>query len=273
MANPFKSVDDFEADINSFLRKHKAYINEQGRRISDYFEMNCYNYVVKYYENHGFTLSIENLQGGRFRYKLSPGGYPENFSYFLVSLEYKENDMQYRVNFEIHHNLTAQSGFQDDIYLTPDISVINAGSIIEDHDHYIVEDSKKKFCYVKNTDLQTFCEVKQFNPFPELLFNFTGMYAELKMMALQDENHYNTTQHLAPSLMLSGKGNKHTNRIKESLEKRYLVNIIYDLFDTGSITFSDYYKNELHIIGSQNAVTTPIELPQNVLLREEDLPF
>nr|WP_322626449.1 hypothetical protein [uncultured Flavobacterium sp.] len=273
MANPFKSVEDFEKDINSFLRQHKTYISEQGKRISDYFEMNCYNYVVKYYEIHGFEASIENLKDGKFKYKLSPGGYPENFSYFNISLKYGEPERKVRVQFEIHHNLTVQSGFQDDIYLTPDISVINANSIVEDHDHYIVENSKKKFCYVQNKDLQTFCEVKQFNPFPELLFNFIGMYAELKMEALKHENHYNEPKHLAPSLMLSGKGNRHTDRIRESLEARYYINMIFDLFDTGSITFSDYNKDGLYFIGSQNTLPTPVETISKTLISDEDLPF
>jgi len=273
MANPFKSVEDFEKDINSFLRIHKTYINEQGRRISDYFEMNCYNYVVKYYEHQGFTLSIENLKAGKFKYKLSPGGYPENFSYFRIVLQYREEEKLYEVNFEIHHNLTVQSGFQRDIYLTPDIAVINANAIVEDHDHYIVEHSKKKFCYVQNHDLQTFCEVKQFNPFPELLFNFTGMYAELKMSALNGDQHYKPPKHLAPSLMLSGKGNRHTQRIKESLEKRHFVNIIFDLFDTGSITFSDYGKNELYFISSQNTTPNLVEPQKLFLVSEDDLPF
>lgn len=273
MANPFKSVEDFEAEINSFLRRHKTYINEQGNRISDYFEMNCYNYVVKYYENHGFILSIKNLIAGRFKYKLSTNGYPENFSFFSILLKYEVEAKPYEVQFEIHHNLTVQSGFQNDIYVTPDISVINANTIVEDHNHYIVEHSKKKFCYVQNKDLQTFCEVKQFTPFPELLFNFTGMYTELKMNALSDDKHYQQPKHIAPSLMLSGKGNRHTERIKESLEKRYFINIIFDLFDTGSITFSDYGKNELYFIGSQNTTPNLIEPQKLFLISEEDLPF
>ena len=56
MANPFKKVEDFENEINEFLKKNKTFISNQGKRISDYFEMSCYNYIVRFYQNQGFTL-------------------------------------------------------------------------------------------------------------------------------------------------------------------------------------------------------------------------
>ena len=44
--------------------------------------------------------------------------------------------------------------------------------------------------------------------------------------------------HIAPSLMISGKPNKQTKNIKISLEKRYCVNILFDLFYSATYTFS-----------------------------------
>ena len=55
--------------------------------------------------------------------------------------------------------------------------------------------------------------------------------------------------HIAPSLMISGKPNKQTTRIKQSLEGRYCINIIYDLFYTGSFTFSKGNVNNLRKTG------------------------
>lgn len=179
MANPFKTPEAFEEEIKSFLWRHKTFVANQASRISDYFEMCCYNHIVKYYENSGFEVIVENLISKKFRYKLSPSGYPSNFSFFKISKRIQNRSKTYIYEFEIHHNLTIQSAIEKDIYLTPDISVINVGSIIEDDTHYMVEKSTKKFCYVANSDLQTFCEVKQFNPFPELLFSFNGMYIEM----------------------------------------------------------------------------------------------
>jgi hypothetical protein len=51
MANPFKSITDFESEINDFLKRNKTFISSHGNRISEYFEMCCYNYIVRYYEN------------------------------------------------------------------------------------------------------------------------------------------------------------------------------------------------------------------------------
>ena len=53
MANPFKKVEDFENEINDFLKRNKTFISNQGKRISDYFEMSCYNYIVRFYQNQG----------------------------------------------------------------------------------------------------------------------------------------------------------------------------------------------------------------------------
>ena len=268
MANPFKKIEDFEDEINDFLKRNKTFIANQGNRISDYFEMSCYNYIVRYYQRQGFTLEVKNLIAKKFKYKLSPSGYPENFSFFEVRLR---KSFEGEICFEIHHNLTVQSGHQNDIYLTPDISVINKETIVSDQDHYLVANSTKKFCYVENSNLQTFFEVKNFNPFPELLFNFIGLYNELKIILRYAEIHEAFPQHLAPSLMISGKGNIHTEKIKESLEARYSVNLFYDLFEQGLRSFSRSNSANLEHIGSLNPKV--FETVYNYLVDEDDLPF
>ena len=272
MPNPFKKVEDFENEINDFLRRNKTFISNQGSRISDYFEMSCYNYIVRYYQNHGFELKVKNLIARKFKYKLSPNGYPENFSFFEISCPVDNENFQMKICFEIHHNLTVQSGFQDDIYLTPDISVINKDSIISENDHYLVKNSTKKFCYVANKDLQTFCEVKNFTPFPELLFNFIGLFNELKSHSLSKEWHIEAPKHLSPSLMISGKGNIHTDKIKHSLEKRYGVNLFFDLFENGLINFTAYNSVNINKIGSLNPKIFS-SLTTDAVIDEIDLPF
>ena len=272
MANPFKKVEDFESEINDFLKRNKTFISNQGKRISDYFEMSCYNYIVRFYQNQGFVLEVKNLIAKKFKYKLSPSGYPENFSFFEIRLKTIFEEELKEICFEIHHNLTVQSGHQNDIYLTPDISVINKDSIVSDKDHYLVENSTKKFCYVENKNLQTFCEVKNFNPFPELLFNFIGLYNELKKEVLDNESQREFPHHLAPSLMISGKGNVHSERIKKSLEARYKINLLYDLFEHGLRSFSIFNSKYLKQIGSLNPKTFDIiDIPQEI--EDDDLPF
>jgi hypothetical protein len=51
--------------------------------------------------------------------------------------------------------------------------------------------------------------------------------------------------------MISGKPNKQTNNIKSSLENRYCVNIIYDLFYSATFTFSKRKINDLRKAGKK----------------------
>ena len=53
--------------------------------------------------------------------------------------------------------------------------------------------------------------------------------------------------------MLSGKGNIHCERIKKSLENRYKINMLFDLFDHGLTNFSIYNSKFLSQIGSLNS--------------------
>lgn len=133
-----------------------------------------------------------------------------------------------------------------EIFTTPDIAVIVKGKVKSKTDYY---ESKRVFSYVENINLQSFCEVKQFNPFPELIFNFIGIVNELKHEILTDTAEQIEPIQIAPSLMISGKPNKQTQKIKESLEKRYCVNIIFDLFYSGTDIFSKKKIKNLRRIG------------------------
>lgn len=274
--NPFKDKTELENEIKSFLNKHRAFLSNQADRISDYFEMCCYNYIVRFYQAVGYTVSVENLKGKGFKYKLSPAGYPENFSFFKIFKDVEIDSRKLRCEFEIHHNLTIQSSHQEDIYITPDIAVININSVEVENDHYLVKNSSKKFCYVQNKNLQTFCEVKQFNPFPELIFSFMGLFSEI-INTVEDRDI--RFEHIAPSLMISGKGKLHTNKIKESVEGRHPLNMIFDLFQTGPVTFSKKYASALVTVGSKNIslTNTPEEKEEAEnhidVFSEDDLPF
>lgn len=236
--SPFKDVALFEKEIKEFANKFKTTVVEQSRRISDYFEMSCFNYVVKFYELHGYELKVKNLQSNQYKYKCSPAGIQSNFSHFEAI---KVVDGKKYV-FEIQHNLAVQSSHSNLIFTCPDISIIKVGKVKTTTDYY---ETKRRFSFVNNSDLITFCEVKQFTPFPELLFNFIGVLNELKPEYLSDGLAEMEIPNIAPSLMISGKPNKQTSRIRQSLEDRYGVNLIYDLFYTGSITFSKSYVSLL----------------------------
>lgn len=242
--SPFKDYKLFEKEIAEFANKYKTIVVNQAKRTSDYFEMSCFNYIVRFYELNGYLLKVKNLQAGKYRYKCSPSGIQSNFSHFEASIE--QDDKKH--SFEIQHNLAAQSSQDPNIFTTPDISVIIKGKVKNTKEYY---DTKTTFSFVENHNLMTFCEVKQFNPFPELLFNFIGVLNELKIEYMTDDGVELKPLHLAPSLMISGKPNKQTQRIKDSLESRYCINVIYDLFYTGTFTFSNGNVNLLRKTGKK----------------------
>lgn len=199
--------------------------------MSDYFEMSCFNYIVRFYENNNYSLKADSLQNGKYRYKCSTSGIHTNFSHFKATIDF--NGKQYE--FEIHHNLAVQSSQDDELFTTPDISIIKSGTVLTTKEYY---NTRTIFSYVNNINLKSFCEVKQFNPFPELLFNFMGIINELRKEIMTNTAKEDKPIHIAPSLLISGKSNKQTERIKVSLECRYCINIIYDLFYSGTTTFS-----------------------------------
>jgi len=243
--SPFKEKEELENEITNFMNGHKAIVSNQAKRISDFFEMSCFNYIVKFYKQTGFKIIIKNLIDNKYRYKCSSSGLQENFSYFLV----QKNIDKIIYEFEIHHNLTAQSSHDNNIFTTPDISVVNKKSIKNKLGYYY---TKRKVSYIENKNLISFYEVKHFNPFPELLFNFIGTLNELKKNLMFNNGTAKKQEplHISPSLMISGKPNKQTQRIKESLENRYNINIFYDLFILGERIMSKKRIKKFNLIGT-----------------------
>lgn len=218
--SPFKEVKEFEKDLRDFANKHKTMLSEHSKRISDYFEMSCYSMIVRFYEHKGYHATVENEKTGRFRFKCSPSGLLENFSYMKVT----KNDL----SFNIYHNASVQSAHDVMVFTTPDIVVANAKEPSTTTDYY---KTKRKFSYLPNNEMITFCEAKHHTPFAELMVNFIGVVNELKPWCLQQHPDEETdSEHLAPSLMMSGCLNKPTIRIANSLQNRYYINMLSDLF-------------------------------------------
>lgn len=230
--SPFKSVEKFEKELVSFANKYRTAIADHSRRISDYFEMSCYNMVVHYYELKGFSSTVENLIGGKFKFKCSPTGLLENFSY--ISL--KKGDITYR----LYHNASVQSAYDKEICTTPDIVVAEDTAPSETMKYYR---GGRRFTYIPNKEMITFCEAKHLMPFPELMISFIGTVNELKPSCLKaGSKRRKDSDHIAPSLMMSGCLSKPTEKIAKSLRRRYYVNIFSDLF-------FEAYSKHFSIIG------------------------
>ena len=104
---------------------------------------------------------------------------------------------------------------------------MNAGSIISMRGFYR---GRSRFSFCENKDLHTFIEAKHFNPFPELLFNFSGLVLEMMKEVIDRNGSELHPKHISPALILSGNGNDHSKKIQQSLMGRFNVNIIFGLF-------------------------------------------
>lgn len=235
-SSPFKDVAEFESELIKFSNKFKTTLAEHSKRISDYFEMSCYNMIIHYYENKGYTTSVENLISGRFRFKCSPSGHLDKFSFIKLS--------KGRETYRLYHNASVQSAHDKDVYTTPDIVVAKDENPSETTDYY---KSKARFTFLPNTSMRTFCEAKHLVPFPELMISFIGTVNELKPQCIQaKEGDKDDSDHIAPSLMMSGTLSKPTERIVKSLQSRYYVNIFSDLFiDPYRTVFSLMHLGEI----------------------------
>jgi len=67
------------------------------------------------------------------------------------------------------------------------------------------------------------------------MVNFIGTVHELKPECVDDCTGQSVSDHIAPSLMMSGSLGKPTRRIQSSFEKRYYVNFFDNLFADVSV--------------------------------------
>lgn len=241
--SPFKDKGEIRDEVISYLNKFRVTVSFHCKKISTYFEMNCYTHIIKFYERSGYTVNGVNLQAAnRFKIKCVPSGIQSNFSFFSISKI--ENGEEF--SFEIHQNLGVQSSHDIELFTNPDIVVINENSCEYTRMYH---DTKTAFSFVRNENLISFFEVKNFHPFPELIFNFIGVVNELRKEVMVNKGVAYLPIHLAPSLLVSGKPNAPTLRIKKSLESRYCINILYDIFHSGTSTFSKKNLNKLKTTG------------------------
>ena len=132
----------------------------------------------------------------------------------------------------IYHNATVQSAFDEKVFTTPDIVISSSNTPAETNDYYV---TKKTLSYIPKEHIVSFCEAKHLTPFPELIVNFIGIVHELKPNCVNDHEKHTDSEHIAPSLMMSGTFSKPTKRIQLSFEKRYYVNFFDNLFEDISV--------------------------------------
>ena len=85
------------------------------------------------------------------------------------------------------------------------------------------------------------------------MVNFIGTVHELKPDCVSDDEEHGVSDHIAPSLMMSGTFGKPTRRIQESFEKRYYVNFFDNLFEGASVRLflSKYGIEQMATLGKR----------------------
>lgn len=246
--SPFKDNGLLKQQIQKFLSQHHAQFAQEASRTSSFFELAAYNGLVKFYETNGYRVSPQNLKGKthQFVYALSPSAKPDNCSYFLVEKSYKNGDV---FGFEIRHNLRIQSAHDPEIFVSPDYSVIEKKSIISDRfSHYY--NGKIDYFYVASGKVKTFAETKHYSPSPELVLNFVGLVNELMPDLMVGKFPKQNPKHCGPSLFISGVGNVHLSKIRDSLGARYKANVFMGLFAYPTQVHSASNQVNIHKIGS-----------------------
>lgn len=199
-----------------FVRTYGAFFRGNAKRISSLVEISVYNSIVAFYKREKFKVTGKNLGPGKsFRYKLTASGLTENYSFFVA----KKDDV------EVHllHNISIQSAHDDHIYFTADV-------VVATHPGATTKrlKSNRRHSYVANKDLVTFAEVKHLNPFPEVLFNFTGLVLEFRPDLIDNGCSISQTGHqLCPIIAFTGVASDHSERIRDSLGSRYGINIVF----------------------------------------------
>lgn len=249
--SPFKNNLELKTQIDSFLNTHRAIFAQEAKRTSSFFELAAYNDIVKFYENSGYSVKPLNLKNQaksaskQFVYALSPSAKPENCSYFVAEKKYGAAT----IRFEIRHNLRIQSDHDQEIFVSPDYAIIEEGSIqsIRKKDFY---NAKIDYSFVPAKKIKTFGETKHYAPGPELVLNFVGLVNELMPELMKATFPTKRPMHFGPALFVSGVGNTHLGKIRDSLGKRYRINIFLGLFAYPSQVYSAKNQVNIHKIGS-----------------------
>ena len=215
-----RSATDFAQSNGYFLRSY-------ANRISGLVEIAVYNSVLEYYKNSNYTLQLQNLGPKQsFRYKSSPAGLIENFSFFIATHS-ETGDVV-----SIVPNTKIQSAHHEHLYYSPDVVICSVVSAIT-----VPLQNGKRHSYIENTGLITFIEVKHLTPFPEILFSFTGLLLEFSpAFVFRRITTSKDLVHLTPSIVFTGVASSHVRTIQTELTQRYKINIIYNTQATnGSI--------------------------------------
>lgn len=244
LKSPWKDRKELLRDISSFIGRNGAFFKQNAKRMSDLFEMSIYNDAIRYYRRKKFNLEVKQLgKNGTFRYKLSPAGLKQNFSYFVVSKLVGRGSKRHEEKYEVHHNVRIQSAHDPHIYYTADVSVTTDNGV-----KTVRQNSGRKHSFIPNDRLITFFEVKNMNPFPEVLFSFSGLVLEVFPQLIGGQIPYGAGKgHLLPCIVFSGAGNAHAIYVGQALSQRWGFNVISGTYANKAQIYSFRNLNEYDV--------------------------
>jgi hypothetical protein len=224
--NPWIDRNLLIQNTKKFVQQYGYFFRMNAKRISSLVEISVYNSLVQHYESQGFQVAGANLGPKKsFKYKLTSSGLAENYSHFTAEKNGKV--------FQIMHNVSIQSAHDAHLYFTADVVVVEKNGATTQ-----TLKSGRRHSFVANGDLVTFAEVKHINPFPEVLFNFTGLVLEF-MPGLIEKRYdiQDSGDRLCPIITFTGVASEHSEKIQDSLTNRYGFNISFGTSKTrGKLT-------------------------------------
>jgi len=251
-----------EKKEKEFEKKHSGTYNKKKRELSASFEIGCFHALLNYYQGVGYSISVENLVNGEYRYLTTPNGNPDNFSHISLSGE--------DGYFELRQQVRIYSHIEVDIAFAPDIVVLFKGSEISTIRDVDYASGKRPFYTVSSKSVVAVHECKSMVPFPELLVSFIGMFVTAHgwYRDTDDSPLSESGLHLAPTMFVGGTARAMHLKMIRAIERAYPLNIVVGLHQGTWNLYSDNRKlNKLSMEG-----LTSLK-PDAAIEQKDDIPF
>lgn len=239
---PNNFVEAILEEISLFVSKYNVEYAKTERQLYAFFEIGCFLSLVSYYKGCGCQGTPKNLIEDRFyRYHTSPQGNPHNFSY--MEFLYKD------IKFELRQQIRIRSHINDSIEFTPDLVVIQGGSLIEPTRCKEYANGKREYYSVNSSRVIAAHESKNYTPFPELLVSFIGFIVSAhSWMSRLDMKQFTKEKglHPAPILFTGGVARPVNAKMIKALQHEFPLNII-DGMHSGRMGIKGKAKNFLDI--------------------------
>jgi hypothetical protein len=207
-------IEAIKRELQRFAVRHQAGLDEVSRRQAQFLEIGALAFVVEHYRKNNYAVEAHGLDASHlFHVKLGSQGNPANYSWFTCRRGGAE--------FDIYLNLPVLGGYDDGGVYVVDVGVVRHASLGRRRQHEPLA--------VKNDDLITFAEVKNFRIYPMLLAHFIGIVHELQPPCLGRRRPYGFTRdhHFAPALFTVGSITPNSRLILAGFSaRRYRVNVV-----------------------------------------------